>query len=134
MCKRRRGLSGGRLHRPRWKNDGGAVDPHLLEAAGTDLVRSGRFLGRLTVGPTGRVRILRACCGAECHLRKRRPRFVGLLVTAKTGHPRRAPFAPRPAEVINVRINSDSRRPWEGIAPLEPSAAASGELAARLAS
>ena len=35
--------------------------------------------------------------------------------------------------MINVRINSDSRRPWEGIAPLAQ-AAASGQLAARLAS
>ena len=40
--------------------DGGAVDPHLLEGIGTDLVRSGRFLGRLTVGADGRARILRA--------------------------------------------------------------------------
>ena len=37
------------------------------------------------------------------------------------------------AEVVNIRINSDSRRPWEGIAPLAQ-AAASGQLAARLAS
>ena len=43
------------------EGDGGAVDPFMLEAVGTDLVRSGRFLGRLTVGPGGRVRILRAC-------------------------------------------------------------------------
>ena len=37
------------------------------------------------------------------------------------------------AEVVNVRINSDSRRPWDGIAPLAR-AVASGQLAARLAS
>ena len=42
------------------EGDGGAVDPHLLEGIGTDLVRAGRFLGRLIVGPGGRVRILRA--------------------------------------------------------------------------
>ena len=37
------------------------------------------------------------------------------------------------AETVNVRINSDSYRPWEGIAPLTR-AVASGQLAARLAS
>ena len=36
------------------------------------------------------------------------------------------------SEVVNVRINSDSRRPWEGVPPLAR-AVASGQLAARLA-
>ena len=54
------GIVGRALSAATIENDGGAVDPHLLEGIGTDLIRAGRFLGRLTVGPGGRVRILRA--------------------------------------------------------------------------
>ena len=55
------GIVGRALSSATIDGDGGAVDAHLLEGIGTDLVRAGRFLGRLTVGPRGRVRILRAC-------------------------------------------------------------------------
>ena len=112
--------------------DGGAVDPHLLENIGTDLIRSGRFLGRLTVGPRGRVRILRACASPSVTYGTADPdSWVYWL--SENGPSETRTVRATAAEVINVRINSDSRRPWEGIAPLD-AARASGELAARLAS
>ena len=114
------------------EGDGGAVDPFMLEAVGTDLVRSGRFLGRLTVGPGGRVRILRACAAPSVTYGNSDPE--SWIYWLQEGGPSEARTVRAVAsEVVNVRINSDSRRPWEGIAPLAR-AVASGQLAARLAS
>ena len=110
--------------------DGGAVDPHLLEGIGTDLVRSGRFLGRLTVGADGRARILRAGAVASVVYGDADPeswRYSLQMPGPSSARTVRA----EAAEVVNVRINSDSYRPWEGIAPLSR-AAASGELYAKL--
>ncbi len=110
--------------------DGGAVDPHLLEGIGTDLVRAGRFLGRLTVGADGRARILRAGAVASVVYGDADPETWRYSLQMSGPSFARTVWA-EAAEVVNVRINSDSYRPWEGIAPLSR-AAASGELYARL--
>ena len=111
--------------------DDGAVDPHLLENIGTDLIRSGRFLGRLTVGPGGRVRILRACAAPSVTYGTSDPdSWVYWLQESGPSEARTVRAVA--SEVVNVRINADSNRPWEGIAPLAR-AVASGQLAARLA-
>ena len=126
------GIVGRALASATIEGDGGAVDPHLLENVGTDLVRAGRFLGRLTVGPGGRVRILRACADPSVTYGTSDPdSWVYWL--SEDGPSETRTVRATAAEVINVRINSDSRRPWEGIAPLS-CAVASGQLAARLAS
>ena len=112
------------------EGDGGAVDPHVLEGVGTDLVRAGRFLGRLTVGVDGRPRILRAGAVASVVYGAADPE--SWRYSLHMGGPSSARTVPAvAAEVVNVRLNSDSYRPWEGIAPLNR-AAASGELYARL--
>ena len=113
------------------EGDGGAVNPHLLEGIGTDLVRAGRFLGRLIVGPGGRVRILRAGAVASVVSGEADPDTWRYSLSMGGPSSARTVWATA-AEVINVRINSDSYRPWEGIAPLAR-AVASGQLAARLA-
>ena len=114
------------------EGDGGSVDPHLLEGVGTDLVRAGRFLGRLTVGPRGRVRILRAGAVASVVYGEADPDTWRYALQMGGPSSARTVWATA-AEVVNVRINADSLRPWEGIAPLAR-ALASGQLAARLAS
>ena len=80
------------------EGDGGAVDAHLLEGIGTDLVRAGRFLGRLTVGPRDgcvfSVRAPRRVSPTEIQTRSR-----GSTGYKKAGHPRRAPCAPRQAKL-----------------------------------
>ena len=125
------GIVGRALASATVEGDGGAVDPQMLEAVGTDLVRSGRFLGRLIVGPGGRVRILRACAAPSVTYGNADPE--SWVYWLQEGGPSEARTVRAVAsEVINVRINSDSRRPWEGIAPLAR-AVASGQLAARLA-
>ena len=111
--------------------DGGAVDPQLLEGIGTDLVRAGRFLGRLTVGADGRVRILRAGAVASVVYGEADPDSWRYSLQMGGPSSARTVWA-EASEVVNVRINADSYRPWEGIAPLSR-AAASGELYARLA-
>ena len=126
------GIIGRALASATVEGDGGAVDPHLLEGVGTDLVRAGRFLGRLTVGPGGRVRILRACAAPSVTYGHADPESW-IYWLSENGPSETRTVRATAAEVINVRINSDSRRPWEGIAPLAQ-AAASGQLAARLAS
>ena len=126
------GIVGRALSAATIENDGGAVDPHLLEGIGTDLVRAGRFLGRLTVGADGRVRILRAGAVASVVYGANDP--DSWVYWLQEGGPSEARTVRAVAsEVVNVRINSDSYRPWEGIAPLAR-AVASGQLAARLAS
>ena len=110
--------------------DGGAVDPHLLEGIGTDLVRAGRFLGRLTVGADGRARILRAGAVASVVYGDADPESWRYSLQMSGPSFARTVWA-EASEVVNVRINADSYRPWEGIAPLSR-AAASGELYARL--
>ena len=112
--------------------DGGACDVHLLEGIGTDLVRAGRFLGRLTVGPAGRVRILRAGAVASVVYGEADPDTWRYSLSMGGPSSARTVWATA-AEVVNVRINADSYRPWEGVPPLAR-AVASGELAARLAS
>ena len=125
------GIVGRALASATIEGDGGAVDPHLLENVGTDLVRAGRFLGRLTVGPGGRVRILRACAAPSVTYGTSDPE--SWIYWLQMSGPSEARTVRAVAgEVVNVRINSDSRRPWEGVAPLAQ-AAASGQLAARLA-
>ena len=126
------GIVGRALASATIEGDGGAVDPHLLENVGTDLVRVGRFLGRLTVGPGGRVRILRACADPAVTYGTSDPESWVYWLNESGPSDSRTVRAVA-SEVVNVRINSDSRRPWEGIAPLAQ-AAASGQLAARLAS
>ena len=111
--------------------DDGAIDPQLLEGIGTDLVRAGRFLGLLTVGADGRVRILRAGAVASVIYGDADPESWRYSLQMGGPSASRTVWA-EAAEVVNVRINSDSYRPWEGIAPLAR-AAASGELASRLA-
>ena len=114
------------------EGDGGAVDPQLLEGVGTDLVRAGRFLGRLTVGANGRVRILRAGAVASVVYGDADP--DSWRYSLQMGGPSSSQTVwTTAAETVNVRINSDSYRPWEGIAPLAR-AVASGQLAARLSS
>ena len=126
------GIVGRALASATIEGDGGAVDPFMLEAVGTDLVRSGRFLGRLTVGPGGRVRILRACAAPSVTYGTSDPEsWVYWLQMSGPSEARTVRAVA--GEVVNVRINSDSYRPWEGIAPLAR-AVASGQLAARLAS
>ena len=110
--------------------DGGAVDPHLLEGIGTDLVRTGRFLGRLTVGADGRARILRAGAVSSVVYGDADPESWRYSLQMAGPSSARTVWA-EAAEVVNIRINADSLRPWEGIAPLQR-AAASGELYARL--
>ena len=125
------GIVGRALASATIEGDGGAVDPHLLENIGTDLIRSGRFLGRLTVGRAGRVRILRACSAPSVVSGTSDPEsWVYWL--SENGPSETRTVRATAAEVVNVRINSDSRRPWEGIAPLAR-AVASGQLASRLA-
>ena len=114
------------------EGDGGAVDPHLLEGIGTDLVRAGRFLGRLTVGADGRARILRAGAVASVVYGDADPDSWRYSLSMGGPSSARTVWATA-AEVVNVRINADSLRPWEGIAPLAR-AVASGQLYARLAS
>ena len=126
------GIVGRALASATVEGDGGAIDPHLLEGVGTDLIRAGRFLGRLTVGPGGRVRILRACAAPSVTYGTADP-DSWIYWLSENGPSETRTVRATAAEVINVRINSDSRRPWEGIAPLD-AARASGELAARLAS
>ena len=110
--------------------DGGAVDPQLLEGIGTDLVRAGRFLGRFTVGPDGRGRILRAGAVASVVYGTADP--DSWVYWLQEGGPSEARSVRAVAsEVVNVRINADSYRPWEGISPLGR-AVASGELYSRL--
>ena len=110
--------------------DGGAVDPQLLEGIGTDLVRAGRFLGRLTVGADGRARILRVGAVASVVYGDADPESWRYALQMPGPSAARTVWA-EAAEVVNVRVNADSLRPWEGIAPLSR-AAASGELYARL--
>ena len=110
----------------------GAVDAQLLEGIGTDLTRAGRFLGRLTVGTNGRVRILRAGAVASVVYGDADP--DSWRYSLQMGGPSASQTVWTTAsETVNVRLNSDSYRPWEGIAPLSR-AVASGQLAARLAS
>ena len=110
----------------------GAVDAQLLEGIGTDLTRAGRFLGRLTVGTNGRVRILRAGAVASVVYGDADP--DSWRYSLQMGGPSSSQTVwTTAAETVNVRINSDSYRPWEGIAPLAR-AVASGQLAARLSS
>ena len=125
------GIVGRALAAATIEGDGGAVDPHLLEGVGTDLVRAGRFLGRLTVGPGGRVRILRAGAVASVVYGDADPDTWRYALQMGGPSSARTVWATA-AETVNVRINSDSYRPWEGIAPLAR-AVASGQLAARLA-
>ena len=125
------GIVGRALASATVEGDGGAVDPHLLEGVGTDLVRAGRFLGRLTVGTDGRVRILRAGAVASVVYGDADPASWRYALSMGGPSSARTVWATA-AEVVNVRINSDSYRPWEGIAPLAR-AVASGQLAARLA-
>ena len=125
------GIVGRALASATVEGDGGAVDPHLFEGCGTDLVRTGRFLGRLTVGRGGRVRILRACAAPSVTYGNADPESW-IYWLSENGPSETRTVRATAAEVVNVRINSDSRRPWEGIAPLD-AARASGELAARLA-
>ena len=125
------GIVGRALSAATLEGDGGAVNPHLLEGIGTDLVRAGRFLGRLIVGPGGRVRILRAGAVASVVSGEADPDTWRYSLSMGGPSSARTVWATA-AEVINVRINSDSYRPWEGIAPLAR-AVASGQLAARLA-
>ena len=110
--------------------DGGAVDPHLLEGIGTDLVRTGRFLGRLTVGADGRARILRAGAVSSVVYGDADPESWRYSLQMAGPSSARTVWA-EASEVVNVRVNADSLRPWDGIAPLSR-AAASGELYARL--
>ena len=125
------GIVGRALASATIENDGGAVDPHLLEGVGTDLIRSGRFLGRLTVGPRGRVRILRACAAPSVTYGNSDPESW-IYWLQESGPSEARTVRAVASEVVNVRINSDSRRPWEGVPPLAR-AVASGQLAARLA-
>ena len=126
------GIIGRALASATVEGDSGAVGPQLLEAVGTDLVRAGRFLGRLTVGPAGRLRIIRSASLPSVIYGSADPdSWVYWL--QEDGPSDSRTVRATAAEVINVRINSDSRRPWEGCAPLAQ-AAASGQLAARLAS
>ena len=110
--------------------DGGAVDPHLLEGIGTDLVRTGRFLGRLTVGADGRARIIRAGAVSSVVYGDADPESWRYSLQMAGPSSARTVWA-EASEVVNVRVNADSLRPWDGIAPLSR-AAASGELYARL--
>ena len=111
--------------------DRGALDPHVLEGVGTDLVRSGRFLGLLRVDQAGRVRLLRAGAVASVVYGEADP--DSWRYQLHLGGPSSAVTRPAgAAEVVNVRLNSDSYRPWEGVAPLAR-AAATGELYGRLA-
>ena len=125
------GIVGRALASATIEGDGGACDVHLLEGIGTDLVRAGRFLGRLTVGPGGRVRILRAGAVASVVYGEADPDTWRYSLSMGGPSSARTVWATA-AEVVNVRINADSYRPWEGIAPLAR-AVASGQLAARLA-
>ena len=124
------GIVGRALASATVENDGGAVDTHLLEGIGTDLVRAGRFLGRLTVGADGRVRLLRAGAVASVVYGDADPESWRYALSMSGPSSARTVWATA-AEVVNVRINADSLRPWEGIAPLAR-AVASGQLAARL--
>ena len=126
------GIVGRALASATVEGDGGAVDPHLLEGIGTDLVRAGRFLGRLTVGFDGRVRILRASAVTSVVYGEADPDTWIYSLSMGAPSVARVVWATS-AEVVNVRINADSYRPWAGIAPLAR-AVASGQLAARLAS
>ena len=110
--------------------DGGAVDPQLLEGIGTDLVRTGRFLGRLTVDAAGRARILRAGAVSSVVYGDADPESWRYSLQMAGPSSARTVWA-EASEVVNVRVNADSLRPWDGIAPLQR-AAASGELYARL--
>ena len=102
--------------------DGGAVDPQLLEGIGTDLVRSGRFLRRLTVGVDGRARILRAGAVSSVVYGDADPESWRYSLQMAGPSSARTVWA-EAAEVVNVRVNADSLRPWEGIAPLSRAAA-----------
>ena len=110
--------------------DGGLLDPMLLEGVGTDLVRAGRFLGLLRVDRMGRRMLLRAGAVASVVYGSADPstwRYSLHLGGPSAAETVRAVAA----ETVNVRLNGDSYRPWEGIAPLTR-AAASGTLYGRL--
>ena len=112
------------------EGDRGALDPAILEGCGTDLVRHGRFLALLRVSPDGRARLVRAGAFASIVTGAADPDTWRYSLSL--GGPSSALTVPAvAAEVVNVRINSDSYRPWEGISPLAR-AAASGNLYALL--
>ena len=124
------GIIGRALASATVEGDLGAVDSQLLENIGTDLTRSGRFLGRLIVGPRGRLRILRSAATVSVIFGEADPdSWVYWL--QESGPSETYSQRAVASEVVNVRINSDSYRPWEGISPLAR-AVASGQLAARL--
>ena len=68
------------------EGDRGALDPHVLEGVGTDLVRSGRFLGLLRVDQAGRVRLLRAGAVASVVYGEADPGYLALLDFTWAGH------------------------------------------------
>ena len=114
------------------EGDGGVLDPMLLEGIGTDLVRAGRFLGLLRVDPlTGKLALLRAGAVASVVYGSADP--ATWRYSLHMGGPSAAETVRTvAAETVNVRLNADSYRPWEGIAPLTR-AAQSGTLYGRLA-
>ena len=125
------GIIGRALATAEISGDGGAVDAQLLENVGTDLVRFGRFIGRLTVGYNGRLRVLRAAAVTSVVYGGNDPE-TWVYFLQESGPSESTTRRAVASEVVNVRINSDSYRPWEGIAPLAR-AVASGQLASRLA-
>ena len=114
------------------EGDRGVLDPMLLEGVGTDLVRAGRFLGLLRVDPrTGKPMLLRAGAVASVVYGSADPSTW--RYSLHMGGPSAAETVrAAAAETVNVRLNADSYRPWEGIDPLTR-AAASGTLYGRLA-
>ena len=127
------GIVGRALASATIENDGGAVDPHLLEGIGTDLVRAGRFLGRLTVGPVGRGADSPRVLGAVCRLRDQRPRIVGLFVTGK--RTQLGAYGARHSRRSRQRPNQQRLLPAVGrYRAARPGGRQSGQLAARLAS
>ena len=91
------GIIGRALASATVEGDSGAVGPQLLENMSERIsVRAGRFLGRLTVGPAGRLRILRASTVPSVVYGSSDPDSVGSTGYRKTARAIRGPFAPQP--------------------------------------
>ena len=96
--------------------DGGLLDAPTLEGIGTDLVRAGQALLLYRDGAGG-PRLLRAGAVESTVLGSGDP--ASWRYSLSIGGPSSAEVVSvGAAEVVHVRWNADSYRPWRGIAPL----------------
>lgn len=108
------------------EGDGGVLDAPTLEGIGTDMVRAGQALALFRLDGCG-PRLLRAGAVESTVLGSGGP--ASWRYQLSIGGPSTAEVVSAGAdEVVHVRWNTDSYRPWRGIAPLTR-AAQTGRLA-----